>query len=155
MKRHGESSSCSAEVNSGAAQRAFRVEPRRSKVCYVREVVAARDIAKRSRIRKFYRASKKLGICSRDTTVRSRAESTSVISPQETEGGFAQPHCRVEHCVEDRGEIAGRGVDDLQDLGGRGLLLQALVAPGIAFVEPLLQLSVGTLKIGNGLPKIG
>ena len=33
---------------------------------------------------------------------------------------------RVEH----RREVAGRGIDDLQHLGGRGLLLQRLVALG-------------------------
>ena len=40
--------------------------------------------------------------------------------------GLAQPHCPFEHCIEHRREIAGRGVDDLQHLGGRGLLLQCL-----------------------------
>ena len=32
--------------------------------------------------------------------------------------------------VEHRGEIAGRGIDDLEYLGGRGLLLQSLVRLG-------------------------
>src|SRR5215472_13837121 len=31
-----------------------------------------------------------------------------------------------ENCIEYRREIAGRGIDDLQHLGGRGLLLQSL-----------------------------
>ena len=36
----------------------------------------------------------------------------------------------LQYCVEHRGEIAGRGVDDLQYLGGRGLLLQRLARLG-------------------------
>ena len=43
---------------------------------------------------------------------------------------LAQPHCLFQHRVEHRREIAGRGVDDLQHLGGRGLLLQCLARLG-------------------------
>ena len=39
---------------------------------------------------------------------------------------FAQPHCLFEHGIEYWREIARRGVDDLQYLGRRGLLLQRL-----------------------------
>ena len=35
-----------------------------------------------------------------------------------------------QHRVEHRREVAGRGVDDLQHLGGRGLLLQRLARLG-------------------------
>ncbi len=41
------------------------------------------------------------------------------------ESCVAQPYCLFEHRVEHRREVAGRGIDDLQHLGGRGLLLQA------------------------------
>ena len=54
----------------------------------------------------------------------------SVIGPQGAKRRFAQPHGLLEHCVEHRSEIAGRGIDDLQDLGGRGLLLQRLTGLG-------------------------
>ena len=33
-------------------------------------------------------------------------------------------------CVEHRGEVAGRGIDDLQHLGGRSLLIQCLACLG-------------------------
>src|SRR5204863_441089 len=46
------------------------------------------------------------------------------------EGGFAQPCRLVENRFEYRCEIAGRAVDDLQYLGGRGLLLQRLARLG-------------------------
>src|SRR6516225_3232774 len=36
----------------------------------------------------------------------------------------------LEHCVEHRREITGRGIDDLQYLGGCGLLLQSLTRLG-------------------------
>ena len=37
----------------------------------------------------------------------------------------AQTHRFFEHRIEHRRKIAGRGIDDLQHLGGRGLLFQA------------------------------
>ena len=43
---------------------------------------------------------------------------------------LAKPYRPVEHRVEHRGEVAGRGIDDLQYLGGRGLLLQRLARLG-------------------------
>jgi len=43
---------------------------------------------------------------------------------------LAQPHCLVEHRIKHWGEIAGRRIDDLQDLGGCGLLLQSLARLG-------------------------
>jgi hypothetical protein len=36
----------------------------------------------------------------------------------------------LDHRVEDRGEVAGRRIDDLQYLGGRGLLFQGLARLG-------------------------
>ena len=36
----------------------------------------------------------------------------------------------LQYRVEHRGEVARRGIDDLQDLGGRGLLLQGLACLG-------------------------
>ena len=43
---------------------------------------------------------------------------------------LAQPHRLFQHRVEHRREVAGRGVDDLQYLGGRGLLLQRFARLG-------------------------
>src|SRR5437660_816034 len=94
------------------------------------EFVAARDIAKRGGIREFYRVPEKFGIGSRHAAMRSRSETLVVIGPQYAKPGFAQPYGFFEHSAEHRGEIAGRGVDDLEDLGGRGLLLQSLARLG-------------------------
>src|SRR5207237_5953954 len=54
----------------------------------------------------------------------------AVISSQMAEGGPAQAQCLFQHLVEHRGEVAGRGIDDLQDLGGRGLLFEGFARLG-------------------------
>jgi len=56
---------------------------------------------------------------------RDRAKLLPVVCLKATMGNAAQRHRLVEHRIEHRGEIAGRAVDDLQHLGGRGLLLSA------------------------------
>ena len=43
---------------------------------------------------------------------------------------IAQPCGALDHGVEHRRELAGRGIDDLQHLGGCGLLLQGLARLG-------------------------
>src|SRR6516164_834876 len=65
-----------------------------------------------------------------NATERSRMSQLTLKGPKNTERGFAQPHRLFEHCVEDGGKVAGRGVDDLQHLGGCGLLLQCLTRLG-------------------------
>jgi hypothetical protein len=57
-------------------------------------------------------------------------EVLAVIGQQAAKGRLAQPHRLFEDRIEDGAEIAGRGVDDLQDLGGRGLAGQSLIALG-------------------------
>jgi hypothetical protein len=76
-------------------------------------------------------------------------EALAVIGCQRPESGVAQPHRLVEHCIEDRGEVTGRGIDDLEDLGGRGLTRQRLIALRDTCIEPPLQFSIGTPKIGR------
>ena len=49
-----------------------------------------------------------------------------VIGVKMSVSGFAKPHRLFEHRVEHRDEIAGRRIDDLQYLSGRGLLPQCL-----------------------------
>ena len=53
-----------------------------------------------------------------------------IVGRKARRSGFAQPHRLLQHRVEHRREVAGRGVDDLQYLGGRGLLLQGLARLG-------------------------
>src|SRR5215831_18149280 len=59
---------------------------------------------------------------------RRRPKATAIIRPQNTRGGLAQPRRSFQHRVPHRYEVAGRGVDDLQDLGGGGLLCQRFIA---------------------------
>src|SRR5215472_16094963 len=51
------------------------------------------------------------------------AEFPSDLELETAEIGPAQPVSLLEYGVEHRGEVAGRGVDNLQYLSGRGLLL--------------------------------
>jgi len=68
---------------------------------------------------------------------------------------LAKPYHLCEHRVEHRSEVTGRGVDDAQDLGGRGLLLQRLVTLGFALGKFSLTLGKLTLQIGYELLGIG
>ena len=51
-------------------------------------------------------------------------EPLAVPRQHHAEGGLAEIDRLFQDRVEHWGEVAGRGVDDLQYLGGRGLLLQ-------------------------------
>jgi hypothetical protein len=62
--------------------------------------------------------------------MRDGEEAVRLDCPQRAEGGLAQTHRPFEHRVEHRGEISGRGIDDLQYLGGGGLLLQCFARLG-------------------------
>ena len=57
-------------------------------------------------------------------------ETLAIIGVQDAERGSAQPHRLFQHRIEHRRQIAGRGIDHLQHLGGRGLLLQRLALLG-------------------------
>src|ERR1700747_2441392 len=50
----------------------------------------------------------------------------AIVSPKSAKSSSAQPRRLLEHRLEDRREIAGRAVDHLQYLGGRGLPLERL-----------------------------
>jgi hypothetical protein len=55
------------------------------------------------------------------------------IDHQRAEGRVAQYERLIEHRIKDGGEIAGRGVDDLQDFSGGSLSGQRLVPLNDAF----------------------
>ena len=56
--------------------------------------------------------------------------------------------CLFQHCVKHRREVTGRGVDDLQDLSGRGLPLQRLVTLDLALGKFSVTRGKLTLEIG-------
>jgi len=91
---------------------------------------------------------KKLGKSRREATVGGRVDAFPVQGMQNSECSAAQLQSLVEHGIEHRREVAGRGIDHLQHLGGGGLSLQRFVALGAAFVELPLEFRVGPLKIG-------
>src|SRR5262245_47873544 len=53
-------------------------------------------------------------------------EPISLANSQGTVRSAAQCVSLLQYRIKDRGEIAGRGIDNAEDLGGRSLLLQCL-----------------------------
>jgi hypothetical protein len=89
-----------------------------------------------------------LGKRRRHTACANRTELSAVIDDHDAERALAQPHRPFEHRVEHRCEVAGRGINDLQDFRGRGLLVERLIALGGALVELPSEFRVGALQIG-------
>jgi hypothetical protein len=54
----------------------------------------------------------------------------SVPGQHDTKGRFGEMPSAFQHRIEDRAEVAGRRIDDLQYLGRSGLLLQCLARLG-------------------------
>src|SRR5262245_11894353 len=74
----------------------------------------------------------------RNIVQRDGIEPRSVECPQAAEIEPRKSRRFFQHRVEDGGEVAGRGIDDLQHLGSRGLLLQGLAEvaiPALQFLE--------------------
>src|SRR5262249_37725221 len=64
------------------------------------------------------------------TANRGEMEKFAVIGKHVTVSRLAEADRSLEHRVEHRGEVARRGIDDLQYLGRRSLLLQGLARLG-------------------------
>src|SRR2546423_560293 len=62
----------------------------------------------------------------RQTMAGNAPELLAVVGRQAPVRSAAKAHGLFEHRVEYRRDIAGRGIDDLEDFGGRSLLLQRL-----------------------------
>ena len=71
-----------------------------------------------------------IGIGARHAPCADRVKAFSIIDMQHAKGGLAKARRFFEHRVEHRREVTGRGIDDLQDLGGCGLLLQGFARLG-------------------------
>jgi hypothetical protein len=84
-----------------------------------------------------------------------RIEKLAIICPQNSKRGLTEPYGPFENCIEHRREIAWRGVDDLQYLGGRGLSGQRCVPFGIGCGKLALKIAKLTLQIDNELLGIG
>src|SRR5215469_4425758 len=55
----------------------------------------------------------------------------------------------LQYCIEHWREVAGRGIDDLQDLGGGSLLIECFAEFGGALLDLLFQLRIGFLQVGG------
>ena len=61
----------------------------------------------------------------------------------------------IEDCLEHLREITGRGIDDLENFGRGGQLVERLVTLGKSLMELPLRLGKLALEIGNDLLRIG
>ena len=90
----------------------------------------------------------------RKPAMRNRVEVLAVIGQQAAKGRLAQKHRLFEDRVEHRGEVAGRGVDNLADLGGGGLAGQRRVALGAALRELAPEIGDGPRGIRDVVPDV-
>src|SRR5215467_11132563 len=56
--------------------------------------------------------------------VRNRVKPLALIGHEGAEVQIAKRMCLLEHRLKHRSEVTGRGIDDAQHLGGRGMLFQ-------------------------------
>ncbi len=98
--------------------------------------------------------AKEIQQCRRHAARGHRANLFAMTRTNHAEIGLAQPHSRFEHHVENRREIARRGVDNLYDVGYRPLLLAGLVALGKAFGKLGGALIEFASEISDDLPWI-
>ena len=80
--------------------------------------------------------------------MRFKVKGFAIEPPKAAKRGFAEVHRLFQHRIENRRDVAGLGIDDLQDFGGRGLPLQRLVTLGFALAK--LTLEIGYPLIGIG-----
>src|SRR6516165_4630785 len=73
---------------------------------------------------------KELGICFGDAATRDCAEPFVLVRIDAADRRLAQPYGLLNHRIQNRGEVAGRGIDHLQYLRRRSLLLQRLARLG-------------------------
>jgi hypothetical protein len=76
------------------------------------------------------------------------SERLAVVAPQSPACGIAQAPRFLEHRLEHGFQVAGRGIDDLQHLGGRGLLSERLVTLGSRLGKLASQIGYEPLGIG-------
>ena len=58
---------------------------------------------------------------------RDGAKLLSIVGQQSAERSTAKTVCFLQYRLKHRGKVAGRRIDNLEHLGGRGLLFQRLV----------------------------
>src|SRR3954453_1642450 len=80
--------------------------------------------------RRRWRSCQEVMQCGRNAAPSDAVEILAVISRHQAEGALAQTQRLCEYRLKNRGEVAGRGIDDLQYLRGRGLLFQCLTRFG-------------------------
>jgi len=122
-------------------------------ILYVDDVLALQDRVQQPAGRGRERGPPPVSLPDLPVSVHRRGdvEELAVVPQKVAEIRAAQPQRLVKHRVEHGGKIAGRGINDAQDLGRRGLLLQGIRE----FRGPLIKLRSAhgklALEIGDDL----
>src|ERR1700730_8199957 len=96
------------------------------RVRYLHNASSAQQLTERVRSAGSKSLPQAIGKARCETSRRYRTIFLAIIDIQTPERGAAEPVCLFQNRIEHRREVAGRRVDDLQDLRGRRLLLQGL-----------------------------
>ena len=94
--------------------------------------------------------------CSRCAVQRDEPKRVSIVQQEVAKFGVADAYCVLQHGLKHRLQLAGRTADDLEDLGGRRLLLQRLAQLARArlhLVEQSHVLDRDNRLVGEGLEK--
>ena len=130
MQRHGEERTHPAKVDQRPGRRVARAVTLASwNISEVDDMFSANK-ASVGGTQGMRTRSQEIRVRRRHAPEGSRAQVLAVIGPQGAEEGLAQPQGLIQYRIEYRREVTGRGVDDLQYLGGRSLLLQCLARLG-------------------------
>ena len=113
-----------------------------------KEALAAEHPAQRIFGKRPQWASGDFHIRLRNAPCRSGAKFLPIAHPEDTKVRPAQIGGLLQHGVENRAEIAGRGVDDAEHLGGPGLSLLRFVTLG--FAPGKLAFQIGNELLGIG-----
>src|SRR6516225_3245240 len=116
--------SCSSKLDSGAAHWiASTIGVVRQHVRDVRICLPAGHSTQAGGRAWAVRLAKELRVCGRYVSERHRMETVAIVAPQNAESGLAETYGLIQHRVEHWRDVARRGIDDLQNLGGRLLPL--------------------------------
>ena len=93
--------------------------------------------------------TQQLDDCRRHIARRGETCTFAINRPKDPIDAIAEAGGVFQHGIEHRREIARRGIDDLQYLGGRGLLVARFFEFGAAGVELSPQLGIGSFELGH------
>ena len=95
------------------------------------------------------RSAAEFGVCFRDPVERPGTRQFAIKGPEDAEVSLTKPRRLFQHHIEHWCQVTGRGIDDLQYLSGRSLLLQGFARLG---EQPRVLAIVTLTKAGSNVP---